>query len=47
MFRAQDALRGVPAAEVAAANGFTDQSHFARHFKKADGVSPGRWNGVQ
>ncbi|MFL9871238.1 AraC family transcriptional regulator [Paraburkholderia megapolitana] len=43
--RARDALRaGMSATEVAATSGFTDQSHFNRHFKKASGVSPGRWS---
>jgi AraC-like DNA-binding protein len=37
-------LGGTPATEVAAANGFTDQSHFNRHFKKANGISPARWS---
>jgi AraC-like DNA-binding protein len=38
------ALRaGASATDVAAASGFTDQSHFTRHFKKAFGVPPGRW----
>jgi AraC-like DNA-binding protein len=42
--RALEALRaGVPVTEVAAASGFTDQSHFTRHFKKTFGVPPGRW----
>jgi AraC-like DNA-binding protein len=42
--RALDAWRaGVPVTDVAAASGFTDQSHFTRHFKKTFGVSPGRW----
>lgn len=46
--RALGALRaGRPATEVAAASGFTDQSHFNRHFKKAFGVSPGRWREPQ
>ncbi|SFN65945.1 Helix-turn-helix domain-containing protein [Mesorhizobium sp. NFR06] len=30
-------------AEIAAAAGFSDQSHFNRHFKKAFGLTPGRW----
>lgn len=30
-------------AEVAAATGFADQSHFTRHFKRAYGAAPGRW----
>lgn len=42
--RAQTLLRrGVSVTEVAAAQGFTDQSHFTRHFKRAFGVAPGRW----
>lgn len=34
---------GEPLSEIAAATGFADQSHFSRHFKKAFGVTPGRW----
>jgi AraC-like DNA-binding protein len=34
---------GQPLAEIAAAVGFTDQSHLNRHFKKAFGLTPGRW----
>lgn len=34
---------GEPLAEIAPATGFSDQSHFNRHFKKAFGVTPGRW----
>ncbi len=34
---------GEPLAEVAAATGFSDQSHLNRHFKKTFGMSPGRW----
>jgi AraC-like DNA-binding protein len=34
---------GVPVADVATAVGFADQSHFTRHFKRAYGVPPGRW----
>jgi AraC-like DNA-binding protein len=42
--RALPALRaGVSVTDVAAASGFTDQSHFTRHFKRAFGVPPGRW----
>lgn len=42
--RAAAALRrGIPVAQVALDAGFTDQSHFTRHFKRAFGVAPGRW----
>ena len=42
--RALGPLRaGVSVAEVAAAGGFTDQSHFTRHFRRMFGVPPGRW----
>lgn len=34
---------GVPVTDVAAASGFTDQSHFTRHFRRMFGVPPGRW----
>lgn len=30
-------------AEAALQSGFADQSHFTRHFKRAYGVTPGRW----
>jgi len=30
-------------ADVATAVGFSDQSHFNRHFKRAFGAPPGRW----
>ncbi|TJW13955.1 MAG: AraC family transcriptional regulator [Mesorhizobium sp.] len=33
-----------PLAQIAIAAGFSDQSHFIRHFKKAFGVTPGRWS---
>jgi AraC-like DNA-binding protein len=38
--------RGTPLAEAALASGFADQSHMTRHFKKAHGLSPGRWAAV-
>lgn len=42
--RALGPLRqGVSVTQVAAEQGFTDQSHFTRHFKRAFGVAPGRW----
>lgn len=34
---------GATVADVAAAGGFTDQSHFTRHFRRMFGVPPGRW----
>jgi AraC-like DNA-binding protein len=34
---------GEPLAEIAVATGFTDQSHLNRQFKKAYGMTPGRW----
>ncbi|MBC8729352.1 helix-turn-helix transcriptional regulator [Paraburkholderia sp. UCT2] len=38
---------GVPVTDVAAASGFTDQSHFTRHFRRMFGVPPGQWQGTQ
>jgi AraC-like DNA-binding protein len=34
---------GLAVTEVAAASGFTDQSHYTRHFRRMFGVPPGRW----
>jgi AraC-like DNA-binding protein len=34
---------GVPLAGAAADSGFADQAHLTRHFRKAYGLSPGRW----
>ncbi|BES73118.1 AraC family transcriptional regulator [Marinobacter nanhaiticus D15-8W] len=34
---------GMTLADVAAACGFTDQSHMTRHFSKAYGLPPGKW----
>lgn len=34
---------GLPLAEAAVAAGFADQSHLNRQFKKAYGMTPGRW----
>ncbi|PWQ95943.1 AraC family transcriptional regulator [Leucothrix arctica] len=39
----QQLLSGVKPSEVAASCGFTDQSHFNRHFKKAFGITPGAY----
>ena len=36
-------LAGHASAEVADACGFADQSHFARHFRKAFGLTPNAW----
>jgi AraC-like DNA-binding protein len=42
--RAQAALRqGQSVTDVATLLGFADQSHFTRHFKRAFGIAPGRW----
>ena len=36
-------LKGFAAAQAAAMTGFADQAHFARHFRRIMGVSPGRY----
>lgn len=36
-------LRGEPLADAALAAGFSDQSHMGRQFKRAYGLTPGRW----
>ena len=41
MIRAGDLL-----AEAAQASGFSDQSHMTRHFGRAFGMSPGRWQAL-
>jgi AraC-like DNA-binding protein len=45
--RARGLIRkGVPLADAAFSCGFADQSHMSRHFKKAYGLSPGRWAAI-
>jgi AraC-like DNA-binding protein/PAS domain-containing protein len=36
----------IPVSEIALSTGFSDQSHFARHFRRLTGMAPGqaRWN---
>lgn len=50
MRRLQQARRlieiGEPLAQIAIAAGFSDQSHFNRQFKKAFGITPGRWSSL-
>lgn len=36
-------LEGLPIADIAAACGFSDQSHFTRQFRKAYGMPPRKW----
>jgi AraC-like DNA-binding protein len=38
--------QGTPLADAALSSGFADQSHMTRQFKKAYGVSPGRWAAI-
>jgi AraC-like DNA-binding protein len=37
---------GEPLAQIAIEAGFSDQSHFIRQFKKAFGMTPGRWSSL-
>ncbi|KAA3449069.1 AraC family transcriptional regulator [Mesorhizobium sp. SARCC-RB16n] len=37
---------GEPLAQIAIEAGFSDQSHFNRQFKKAFGITPGRWSSL-
>ena len=50
MRRLQSARRmiaaGEPLAQIAVEVGFSDQSHFIRQFKKAFGMTPGRWSSL-
>jgi len=39
----QDLRAGIPPAGAAVTAGFADQSHMARHFKRAYGLTPARW----
>jgi len=39
-------MAGASLAETAAASGFADQSHMTRQFKRAYGMSPGRWQHI-
>lgn len=44
--RSLDLLRsGASVAEAAQACGFSDQSHYTRHFRRVFGVAPGHWRG--
>jgi AraC-like DNA-binding protein len=44
LWRAKDFLtHGMPAAEVAAATGLTDQSHLTRAFTRRYGITPVRY----
>jgi len=38
--------QGTPLADAALSCGFADQSHMTRHFKRAYGISPGRWAAI-
>lgn len=39
--------KGGSLADAAAEAGFADQAHFTRHFRKAVGMTPGRWVSMQ
>jgi AraC-like DNA-binding protein len=39
-------IQGESLAASAASAGFADQAHFTRHFRKAYGMTPGRWLGM-
>ncbi|ESY83658.1 AraC family transcriptional regulator [Mesorhizobium sp. LNHC221B00] len=39
-------MAGEPLAQIAVEAGFSDQSHFNRQFKKAFGMTPGRWSSL-
>jgi AraC-like DNA-binding protein len=42
--RARALIRqGAPLVDASLSSGFADQSHMTRHFRKAYGLSPGRW----
>lgn len=48
IFRRLDTARAMmngatPLAEIAAASGFSDQSHLTRHFRSAYGLTPAQW----
>jgi AraC-like DNA-binding protein len=45
--RARSLIRtGTPLVDAALSSGFADQSHMTRQFKKAYGLSPGRWAAI-
>ncbi|WP_246423470.1 helix-turn-helix domain-containing protein [Roseospira goensis] len=40
-------LAGESLADAALAAGFSDQSHMTRHFLRAFGMTPGRWQALR